>query len=684
MRKTIMARVIAFVMCLTMVLSLFEVTAFAKEESQDLNIYAMYLNTTAKGESVLLESDGEYLLMDLGMYPCVDAVVDQLKKLKVKKINLYFSHFHGDHNGAKTNDMLAGMKKLTKAGIKIKTLYVPDKSVMPKSKDYAKKYKKYKTYVTQKGGKVKKLKVGSSITFGDATVDIIGPVSVDTYKPSDFKDREDSGDGGGGDVATTYYENNCSLIAKVTCGKTTYLTCGDIMEEQADLLVKEYGKKLHADILKVSHHGTGSGTNNKFIKAVSPQYAFAQNTGFTGKDKKTKQRITFITQEMVTKSAMLYMTGSQKKTVIYNIKDNVIKLYEKSIKPANLITGWKKLVGGDGVNRTFDKYYFDENGKLMTGVQKIDGNYFFLGDSGCMEYGAFDEKGNYSGWKDGKKERRYFELTDDGEFSIMATGFKKIDGKRYYFKPSTGYRVTSGRKTKKLVKIGKYQYGVGSTGVLITNTWATIEGTRYYFDKKSRLVKDAIVEIGGKYYYFDDEGKLVKNTKKKQIIEVDGKKYGLGKTGAFIVDTWATIDGAKYIFDETGCMITHKIIKKGGKFYYFGKDGKMVRGKQILKIGKKKYGIANGGAFMTKTFTSIGADKYYFNSKGVMVTEQKVNIDGNERYFGADGTMQKDVLVEIDGKKYYFNIYGSLVKDGYVRVDGVKYYCDENGVATVS
>lgn len=612
MYKDMLKRMICIVLSLNIFL-VSDICVQAKTESKDLNIYAMYLGTNEKGESVLLESDGEYLLMDLGKYECVDAVIKQLKALKVKKISLYFSHLHGDHTGSKESDVLAGMKKLNKAGIKITTLYMPARTVVPKSGEYPKKAKKFKNYMKGKG-KVKLLTVGNSFSIGDAKVKIIGPVGMERFSVEDFKDKKDTVVGAGEDIATVYYENDCSLVARVTCGKTKYLACGDIMEEETDLLVKKYGNKLASDIMKVPHHGTGSGINNKFMKAVSPQYAFAQNTGYTGIDKKTKKRITYITQERLTKYAMLYLTGNEKATLVYNIKNDNIRIYKKSIKMANLLTGWQKLVGGDGVNRKFDKYYFDKNGKLQTGVKKIDGKYFYLAKSGCMQYGSFDKKGKYSGWKSGSDGRRYFTFTKDGEFSIMTTGFKTIGGKRYYFKYSTGYKITSGSAERKLITLGKNQYGVGSTGVFITNTWSTIGGKKYYFDEQSRMVKQKIVKINGKYYYFGKDGTMLRG---KQLLKLDDKVYGVGEGGGFMVNTFTSIGKDKYYFDDTGLMIRNKKKKIGKIYRYFGKDGKMQKD-LLVEIDGKKYYFNIYGSMVQDCYVRINGVKYYCDKNGVV------------------------------------------------------------------
>ena len=43
-------------------------------QNQEMNLYGIYVNSNEKGDSVLLESKGHYLLMDLGMSSHMPAI----------------------------------------------------------------------------------------------------------------------------------------------------------------------------------------------------------------------------------------------------------------------------------------------------------------------------------------------------------------------------------------------------------------------------------------------------------------------------------------------------------------------------------------------------------------------------------------------------------------------------------
>lgn len=106
------------------------------------------------------------------------------------------------------------------------------------------------------------------------TVQIIGPVNTDHFHPSDYAEMKPSGDGDERIVQYTYYENNCALVAKISCGAVSYLSLADILEDEAAELLKEKKSALRADILKLSHHGTGSGNTEELLAAVQPSNTF--------------------------------------------------------------------------------------------------------------------------------------------------------------------------------------------------------------------------------------------------------------------------------------------------------------------------------------------------------------------------------------------------------------------------
>ena len=69
--------------------------------------------------------------------------------------------------------------------------------------------------------------------------------------------------------------NNESFVFFLSLFRNKILFTGDMEKESEDILLKE-GEDLHADILKVPHHGSKTSSSLSFIQAVNPRVAIAQ------------------------------------------------------------------------------------------------------------------------------------------------------------------------------------------------------------------------------------------------------------------------------------------------------------------------------------------------------------------------------------------------------------------------
>ena len=66
--------------------------------------------------------------------------------------------------------------------------------------------------------------------------------------------------------------NNDSLAMRITYETNSFLLTGDLESPMERLLLAE-GRPLHADVLKVGHHGSKTSTSPDFLEAVSPSIA---------------------------------------------------------------------------------------------------------------------------------------------------------------------------------------------------------------------------------------------------------------------------------------------------------------------------------------------------------------------------------------------------------------------------
>lgn len=69
-------------------------------------------------------------------------------------------------------------------------------------------------------------------------------------------------------------ENDTSIMLRVRFGQTAVLLAGDATTLSERLVIKALkNHALHADVLKVGHHGSASSTSRKFLSVVKPRFA---------------------------------------------------------------------------------------------------------------------------------------------------------------------------------------------------------------------------------------------------------------------------------------------------------------------------------------------------------------------------------------------------------------------------
>ena len=66
--------------------------------------------------------------------------------------------------------------------------------------------------------------------------------------------------------------NDMSICLRLDYGTTSFIFTGDA-ETMSEYMMLDSGFPLHADVLKVGHHGSASSSSPEFISAVDPSYA---------------------------------------------------------------------------------------------------------------------------------------------------------------------------------------------------------------------------------------------------------------------------------------------------------------------------------------------------------------------------------------------------------------------------
>lgn len=185
-----------------------------------------------QGDSVLVESNKKYMLIDTGEDK--DTVSNYLKKMKVKKLDyLILTHPDSDHIGGASNV--------------IKKFNI-DKIIMPAKSHTSKTYETLLNTIKGKKLKITKPKVSDKYKLGKASFTIIAPT-------------------------TTYSDNNNSSIGlRFINGNTSFLFLGDAEESAIDDILNSKSK-LNSTVLMVGHHGSNTSTNKALLKKVKPSHA---------------------------------------------------------------------------------------------------------------------------------------------------------------------------------------------------------------------------------------------------------------------------------------------------------------------------------------------------------------------------------------------------------------------------
>lgn len=568
-----------------------------------MRLHAIYLTDGANGtsgnsvhgEAVLLESGGEYLLMDMGhsdSYASVKYYLTSIGITKNTKLSLYISHWHGDHTGGTQENQ--GFHQLMK-DFNIQKVYLPDPSIYSKI-NVSGHYQNVQKYFTESypDEDLKEafvyLKRGSSFRVGNAVAQVLGPVNPVLFPVS----TEDA------------YINNCSLVTKITSGGISYLTAGDIRSESENQLIAAYGTRLCSTIYKMSHHGLPSSNSSKFVSYVKPSFSFETNMQLTenkvyGTHGQMRRR-TYTSCYNCSRFGMVYMLGDEKQTCILEAYGGQVKLYRRDNAVPINSNGWARLIGGDGVG-TFYSQYYCINGVPVKGVQNINGNIYYMGTGGCMETGHYVISGGvrtYKGFRtydigNGRSVKRYYQ---EGT-NIMLTGYQVINGKAYYFR-NDGTLIT-GDANWSIQTINGSRYAVYTSGVLSTGTWRKIGSGYCYFGNDSKQV------IGGG-------------------LTLDGKQYYIDPSTGYRVTGIRQINKKKYYFSKKGVLQRHTCINEIKGTYYANAKGVLQSG--WIKLNGARYYMNPLTNFMSTGLTQIDNKIYYFDANGILQVSQKIKLKG--------------------------------------------------------
>lgn len=225
----------------SIILLFFVLTGCSVQEENPVNdtdtgiLKVMYLDV-GQGDAILIESKGEAMLVDAGETDQGDTVAEDIAREHITELKYIIgTHPHSDHIG--------GIARVIQT-------YKTDEIFLSDYKYSSETYDNLLRLITKQSIKKTVPAAGDTYKLGDASFTFVTPLNKDY-----------------GDNA-----NNYSLGIRLTNGKNSFLFAGDL-EETAEKDLIASGRKIEADVLKVSHHGSLTSSCPQFLKAVDPTYA---------------------------------------------------------------------------------------------------------------------------------------------------------------------------------------------------------------------------------------------------------------------------------------------------------------------------------------------------------------------------------------------------------------------------
>lgn len=204
---------------------------------QDNRLKVTYFDV-GQGDSEFVEfPDGKNALIDGGPDKKVLEGLGRNMPFYKRKIDVIFlSHPHADH--------VAGL-------IHVLNRYEVGRVVMTRAVHTAPEYIEFLKLIREK-------KIPATEGIQGAEFDFSGNNKIKILYPEGTLDSQNL--------------NNTSAVLMLQSGQTQFLFMGDLEKDASDKLLA-LTPNLHADIIKVPHHGSKNALNESLYKAVGPRYA---------------------------------------------------------------------------------------------------------------------------------------------------------------------------------------------------------------------------------------------------------------------------------------------------------------------------------------------------------------------------------------------------------------------------
>ncbi|MBQ8813217.1 MAG: MBL fold metallo-hydrolase [Lachnospiraceae bacterium] len=197
-----------------------------------------------QGMAVLVESEGEFMLVDGGGYESADSLLAYLKTEGVDELEyLVISHYDLDH--------LYG-------AVCVLEEYEVEQVLCPEYEADSETWKRFRAVAASREAErresgeeplVRHPEPGDDFALGHSVFTVVSPVQKNYAE-----------------------ENNFSLGIRLVYGDVSFLMMGDA-EIESEYDVCDSGLELKSTVYMVNHHGSNSSSSQQLLKAVRPEFA---------------------------------------------------------------------------------------------------------------------------------------------------------------------------------------------------------------------------------------------------------------------------------------------------------------------------------------------------------------------------------------------------------------------------
>lgn len=195
----------------------------------------VYFLDVGQGDSILIQSPDNAVLIDGGEYSARKALLSYLREAGVETLDyVVATHPHSDHIGS---------LPVVIDEFNVRQVLMPDVTSNTTS------FEKLLDAIEKKDIPVIIPEAGETFTAGPIQLTVLAPVGT-AYKNV----------------------NNYSLVMQMVYGDTSFLFTGDAEGLSEEEMLAE-GFDLHANILKAGHHGSDTASTDAFLEAVQARVA---------------------------------------------------------------------------------------------------------------------------------------------------------------------------------------------------------------------------------------------------------------------------------------------------------------------------------------------------------------------------------------------------------------------------